>query len=212
MATMPGECRARRTRYRAPAHDVVAIGNPANEPEVRFLEAGSFANQVLDIFVCALLAGIATTKAVYLWANPNASPHLQALPTSPRPRATLSSEEVLDASDILFDAPLMNVLTSVALVLGSRSGMLCSIFLLDETVGICDMPPPKLPVRIRTHDGCVWSSGLLVCAAATLRAFPFVADVLSPTRLLSRSGLESQTGLRASYVIISNYFRTTAKS
>ena len=67
-------------------------------------------------------------------AHAKALPNLQALPTSPSPAQTPSSEAVLDALKmILLGAPLNEVLTSVTRLMESHSkGMLCSIFLLDE--------------------------------------------------------------------------------
>src|SRR6202049_5029534 len=58
----------------------------------------------------------------------------QVSATSPSPTQTLSSEGVLDALKmILTDAPLNEVLHSVALLIDAHSeGMLCTIYLLDE--------------------------------------------------------------------------------
>src|SRR5216684_5629924 len=83
--------------------------------------------------VCAILLASRLTGGWFM-ANAKASLNLQALPTSPAPAQTLSSEEVLDALKmILVDAPLNDVLTSVALLIEAHvPGMLCSIFLLDE--------------------------------------------------------------------------------
>src|SRR5438128_12666627 len=66
--------------------------------------------------------------------NAKASPNLQALPTSPSPAQSLSSEAVLDALKmILIGAPLNDVLRSVALLIEAHTeGAVCSIFLLDE--------------------------------------------------------------------------------
>jgi hypothetical protein len=67
-------------------------------------------------------------------ANAKASPNLQALPTSPSPAQSLSSEAVFDALKmILIGAPLNDVLRSVALLIEAQAeGAVCSIFLLDE--------------------------------------------------------------------------------
>src|SRR6266478_1886880 len=58
----------------------------------------------------------------------------QTSATSPVSAHTLSSEAVLDALKmILLDAPLNNVLTSIALLIEAHTpGALCSVFLLDE--------------------------------------------------------------------------------
>src|SRR5271170_6274896 len=58
----------------------------------------------------------------------------QVPPPAPASPQTLSSESLLDALKmILIDAPLNEVLTSVARLIEAHSeGMLCSIFLLDK--------------------------------------------------------------------------------
>jgi len=137
-------------------------------------------------------------------ANPNASPNLQALPTSPAPAQTLSSEEVLDALKmILVDAPLNDVLTSVALLIEAHvPGMLCSIFLLDEDgLHLRYAAAPKLPDAYRTAtDGVRIGPQVGSCgAAAYLRRPVFVADVLSHSHFVSFRDLILQTGLRASW-------------
>jgi hypothetical protein len=67
-------------------------------------------------------------------ANGKASPNLEALPMSPSLAQTLPSDAVLDALEmILGGAPLNEVLTTITRLIEAHStGMLCSIFLLDE--------------------------------------------------------------------------------
>ena len=68
-------------------------------------------------------------------AEAKASTNLQdqASPTSPALAQTLSSEAVLDALQMILDAPLNEVLKSITRLIEAHSkGMLCSIFLLDE--------------------------------------------------------------------------------
>ena len=67
-------------------------------------------------------------------ANAKALTNLQALPTSPPPAQSLSSDAVFGALKmILIGAPLNDVLRSVALLIEAQAeGAVCSIFLLDE--------------------------------------------------------------------------------
>src|SRR5271170_7530842 len=67
-------------------------------------------------------------------ANAKASPNLETLPTSPLLVQTLPSDAVLDALKmILLGTPLNEVLTTITRLIEAHStGMLCSIFLLDE--------------------------------------------------------------------------------
>ena len=67
-------------------------------------------------------------------AKAKASPNLEALLTSPSLAQNLPSDAVLDALKmILIGAPLNEVLTTIIrLIEAHRTGMLCSIFLLDE--------------------------------------------------------------------------------
>ena len=67
-------------------------------------------------------------------ANAKASSNLKALPTSPSLAQTLPSDAVLDALKmILLGAPLNEILTTIARLIEAHStGMLCSIFLLDD--------------------------------------------------------------------------------
>ena len=67
-------------------------------------------------------------------AKTKASSKLKALPKSPSIAQTLPSDAVLDALKmILLGAPLNEVLTTITCLIEAHStGMLCSIFLLDE--------------------------------------------------------------------------------
>jgi hypothetical protein len=67
-------------------------------------------------------------------AKPKLSSKLEALPTSPPLAQTLPSDAVLDALKmILIGAPLNEVLATITRLIEAHStGMLCSIFLLDE--------------------------------------------------------------------------------
>jgi hypothetical protein len=67
-------------------------------------------------------------------AKAKASTHLEALPRSPSLAQTLPSDAVLDALKlILLGAPLNEVLTPITRLIEAHStGMLCSIFLLDD--------------------------------------------------------------------------------
>jgi hypothetical protein len=66
--------------------------------------------------------------------NAKASPNLEVLPTSPSLAQTLPSDAMLDALKmILLGARLNEVLTTITRLIEAHStGMLCSIFLLDE--------------------------------------------------------------------------------
>jgi hypothetical protein len=67
-------------------------------------------------------------------ANAKASPNQEALPISPSLAQTLPSDAVFDALKmILLGAPLNEVLTTIIrLIEAHNTGMLSSIFLLDE--------------------------------------------------------------------------------
>src|ERR1700682_2073500 len=88
----------------------------------------------------------------------------QASATSPARTQTLSSETVLDALKmILTDAPLNDVLHSVALLIEAHSeGMLCTIYLLDEDgLRLRFAGGPKLPdaYRVATDGGHICPEG-----------------------------------------------------
>jgi PAS domain S-box-containing protein len=122
--------------------------------------------------------------------------------TSPARTQTLSSEGVLDALKmILTDAPLNDVLHSVALLIEAHSeGILCTIYLLDEDgLRLRFAAGPKLPDAYRVATDCVYigpevgSCG----AAAYLRKPVFVADVLTHPHFANFRDLLVQAGLRA---------------
>ena len=135
----------------------------------------------------------------------------QVSATSPARTQTLSSEGVLDALKmILTDAPLNDVLHSVALLIEAHSeGMLCTIYLLDEDgLRLRFAAGPKLPDAYRVAtDGVYIGPEVGSCgAAAYLRKPVYVADVLTHPHFANFRGLLVQAGLRAvwSSPIISN--------
>src|SRR6266852_3269862 len=111
----------------------------------------------------------------------------QASATSPARTQTLSSEAVLDALKmILTDAPLSDVLHSVALLIEAHSeGMLCTIYLLDEDgLRLRYAAGPKLPdaYRVATDGVCIGPEVGACGAAAFLRKPVFVADLRAVLR------------------------------
>jgi len=135
----------------------------------------------------------------------------QASATSPARTQTLSSEAVLDALKmILTDAPLNDVLHSVALLIEAHSeGLLCTIYLLDEDgLRLRFAAGPKLPDAYRVAtDGVYIGPEVGSCgAAAYLRKPVYVADVLTHPHFANFRDLLVQAGLRAvwSSPIISN--------
>src|ERR1700692_3630718 len=97
---------------------------------------------------------------------------------SPAPTQTLSSEGVLDALKmILTDAPLNDVLQSVALLIEAHSeGVLCTIYLLDEDgLRLRFAAGPKLPdaYRVATDRGHIGPAVGSCRAAAGLRQAVF---------------------------------------
>src|ERR1700730_8992638 len=122
--------------------------------------------------------------------------------TSPSPTQTLSSEGVLDALKmILTDAPLNDVLHSVALLIDAHSeGILCTIYLLDEDgLRLRFAAGPKLPdaYRVATDGVCIGPEVGSCGAAAYLRKPVFVADVLTHPHFANFRDLLVQAGLRA---------------
>ncbi len=128
----------------------------------------------------------------------------QTSATSPVSAHTLSSEAVLDALKmILLDAPLNNVLTSIALLIEAHTpGALCSVFLLDEDgVHLRYAAAPTLSddYRIAT-DGVSIGPHVGSCGAAAYLGQPvFVSDVLSHPHFASFKDLIERTGMRASW-------------
>src|SRR3989442_4443364 len=128
----------------------------------------------------------------------------QTSATSPVYAHTLSSEAVLDALKmILLDAPLNNVLTSIALLIEAHTpGALCSVFLLDEDgVHLRYAAAPTLSddYRIAT-DAVSIGPHVSSCGAAGYLGQPvFVSDVLSHPHFASFKDLIERTGMRASW-------------
>jgi GAF domain-containing protein len=128
----------------------------------------------------------------------------QALPFSPAPTQTLSSEAVLDALKmILIGAPLNEVLTSVTRLIESHSeGMLCSIFLLEDDglhlrYGVATNVAESY--RAAT-DGLRIGPNVGSCgAAAYLREPVFVSDILSHPNWANFRDVALQSGLRAAW-------------
>jgi formate hydrogenlyase transcriptional activator len=121
---------------------------------------------------------------------------------SPAPTQTLSSDGVLDALKmILTDAPLNDVLHSVALLIEAHSeGMLCTIYLLDEDgLRLRFAAGPKLPDAYRVAtDGVYIGPEVGSCgAAAYLRKPVYVADVLTHPHFAAFRDLLVRAGLRA---------------
>ncbi len=137
-------------------------------------------------------------------ANAKASPNLQALPTSPFPVQSLSSEAVFDALKmILIGAPLNDVLRSVALLIEAHTeGAVCSIFLLDEDgQHLRYAAAPQMPdeYRVATDGVCIGPHVGSCGAAAYLRQPVFVSDVLSHPHFANFKDLIVRTGMRASW-------------
>jgi len=121
---------------------------------------------------------------------------------SPTRTQTLSSEGVLDALKmILTDAPLNDVLHSVALLIEAHSeGMLCTIYLLDEDgLRLRFAAGPNLPDAYRVAtDGIQIGPEVGSCgAAAYLRKPVYVADVLTHPHFANFRDLLVEAGLRA---------------
>src|ERR1700734_1700374 len=125
----------------------------------------------------------------------------QALPTSAQ---VLSSEAVLDELKmILTDAPLNEVLTSVArLIEGHSDGMLCSIFLVEKDgLHLRYAAAPNLPEPYRkATDGAAIGPGGGPCSRAAYRpqAF-FVAAFLSYRDLANFKDKPLSAGLLAGW-------------
>src|SRR2546429_3197124 len=137
-------------------------------------------------------------------ANAKALTNLQALPTSPPPAQSLSSDAVFDALKmILIGAPLNDVLSSVALLIEAQAeGAVCSIFLLDEDgQHLRYAAAPKLSDEYRVAtDGLSIGPHVGSCgAAAYLRQPVFVSDVLSHPHFANFKDLIVRTGMRASW-------------
>jgi len=111
---------------------------------------------------------------------------------------------VLDALKmILTDAPLNDVLHSVALLIEAHTeGVLCTIFLLDEDgLRLRYAAGPQLPDAYRVAtDGVRIGPEVGSCGAAVfLRKPVFMADVLTHPHFANFRDLLVQTGLRAAW-------------
>jgi PAS domain S-box-containing protein len=123
---------------------------------------------------------------------------------SPLRVGTLSREAVLDALQmILLDAPLSEVLRSLALLIEAQSeGMLCSIFLLEnDGLHLRYGAAPSLPESYReATDGLAVGPNSGSCgSAAYLRQPVFVADIFSDPRWVNYRDVAMAAGLRAAW-------------
>ncbi len=137
-------------------------------------------------------------------ANAKASPNLEALPASPSLAQTLPSDAVLDALKmILLGAPLNDVLTTITRLIEAHStGMLCSIFLLDEDslhlrYGVAASLPEAY--RAATDGICIGPDVASCGTAAYLRQPVFVSDIASDPKWVKFRDFALQSGLRAAW-------------
>jgi PAS domain S-box-containing protein len=138
-------------------------------------------------------------------ANAKASSsNLEALPTSPSLAQTLPSDAVLDALKmILLGAPLNEVLTTITRLIEAHStGMLSSIFLLDEDslhlrYGVAASLPEAY--RAATDGICIGPNVGSCGTAAYLRQPVFVSDIASDPRWVKFRDFALQSGLRAAW-------------
>jgi PAS domain S-box-containing protein len=154
------------------------------------------------LFCAILLASRLTGR--WFMADAKASPNLEALPTSPSSAQTLPSDAVLDALKmILLGAPLNEVLTTITrLIEAHDTGMLCSIFLLDEDgLHLQYGAAPNLPEAYRVAtDGVRIGPNVGSCGtAAYLRQPVFVSDIASDPRWVKFRDFALQNGLRAAW-------------
>jgi formate hydrogenlyase transcriptional activator len=117
---------------------------------------------------------------------------------------TLPAESVLDALKmILGDAPLKEVLTSVALLIEAQSeAMLCTISLLQEDgLHLCYAAAPSFPEAYRlATDGVAIAPDAGSCGtAAYLRKPVFVTDVLTDPLWVNFRDAASAAGFRAAW-------------
>jgi GAF domain-containing protein len=136
--------------------------------------------------------------------NAKASRNLEVLPTSPSLAQTLPSDAVLDALKmILLGAPLNEVLTTITRLIEAHStGMLCSIFLLDDdSLHLRYGVAASLPEAYRAAtDGICIGPNLGSCGtAAYLRQPVFVSDIASDPRWVNFRDFALQSGLRAAW-------------
>ena len=137
-------------------------------------------------------------------ANAKASPNLEALPPSPSLAQILPSDAVLDALKmILLGAPLNDVLTTITRLIEAHStGMLCSIFLLDEDslhlrYGVAASLPEAY--RAATDGICIGPDVGSCGTAAYLRQPVFVSDIASDPKWVKFRDFALQSGLRAAW-------------
>ena len=137
-------------------------------------------------------------------AKAKASTHLEALPTSPSLAQTPPSDAVLDALKlILLGAQLNEVLTTITRLIEAHStGMLCSIFLLDEDglhlrYGVAASLPEAY--RAATDGICIGPNVGSCGKAAYFRQPVFVSDIASDPRWVKFRDLALQSGLRAAW-------------
>src|SRR6202171_1356077 len=135
-------------------------------------------------------------------ANVKTLPNLQPLSRSPSPAQTLPSEAVLDALKMmLIGASLNEVLTAITRLIEAHStGMLCSIFLLDEDglhlrYGVAASLPEAY--RAATDGICIGPNVGSCGTAAYLRQPVFVSDIVSDPRWVTFRDSALQSGLRA---------------
>jgi PAS domain S-box-containing protein len=137
-------------------------------------------------------------------ANAKALANLETLPTSPPLVQTLTSDAVLDALKmILLGAPLNEVLTTITRLIEAHStGMLCSIFLLDEDglhlrYGVAGSLPEAYRAAV---DGICIGPNVGSCGtAAYLRQPVFVSDIASDLRWAKFRHFALQNGLRSAW-------------
>src|SRR6266436_3225836 len=137
-------------------------------------------------------------------ANAKASPNLEAIPPSPSLAQILPSDAVLDALKmILLGAPLNEVLTTITRLIEAHStGMLCSIFLLDEDglhlrYGVAGSLPEAYRAAV---DGICIGPNVGSCGtAAYLRQPVFVSDIASDPRWAKFRHFALQNGLRSAW-------------
>jgi PAS domain S-box-containing protein len=137
-------------------------------------------------------------------ANAKALPNLETLQTSPPLVQTLPSDAVLDALKmILLGAPLNEVLTTITRLIEAHStGMLCSIFLLDEDglhlrYGVAGSLPEAYRAAV---DGICIGPNVGSCGtAAYLRQPVFVSDIASDPRWAKFRHFALQNGLRSAW-------------
>jgi formate hydrogenlyase transcriptional activator len=137
-------------------------------------------------------------------ANAKASPNLEALPPSPSLAQILPSDAVLDALKmILLGAPLNEVLTTITRLIEAYStGMLCSIFLLDDDslhlrYGVAASLPEAY--RAGTDGICIGPDVGSCGTAAYLRQPVFVSDIASDPKWVKFRDFALQSGLRAAW-------------